>query len=261
MQAFAAAGTMSRLSTLVLALLVLLVSGWLAYALLTSNLPPVTDLMTRVHGRLVDQRSTYAHLDEIPSSVQEATILTEDARFPNHAGIDLVGILRSVFDDATRWCLCEGGSTITQQLAKQIYLNGDDATVRRKLQTVLLAIEIERHYSKDQILEFYLNAAYYGHGAYGAGAAAQVYWRHPISKVDLAEAAMLAGLPQAPSSYDPIDHPAAARARRAEVLQRLVGAGRISADQARLAGAQPVAVQPIPARVGGPGTNASAAAS
>jgi membrane peptidoglycan carboxypeptidase len=251
----------SRLSSLFLALLVLVVSGWLGYALLTSNLPPVDDLTARVHGRLVDQRATYVHLDEIPSTVQEATILTEDARFQSHAGIDLFGIARSIFDDVAHWCLCEGGSTITQQLAKQIYLGGNDATARRKLQTILLAIEIERHYSKDQILEFYLNAAYYGHGAYGAAGAAQVYWRHPISQVDLAESAMLAGLPQAPTNYDPIAHPEAARARRAQVLQRLVGAGRITEEQARLAGAKPVAQGPMPAVAALSGTKPSAAAS
>lgn len=233
---------MSRLSTLFLAVLVLLISGWLAYALLTSNLPPIDDLVTRVHGRLAARGGLYVHLDQIPGSVQEATIVTEDERFPSHAGVDLIGIARSILDDLTHHCLCEGGSTITQQLAKQIYLDGNDATFRRKLDASLLATQIERHYSKDKILELYLNTAYYGHGAYGAGTAAQLYWRRPIGQVDLAQAAMLAGLPQAPSSYDPLDHPRAAIERRAQVLSRLLSTGRISAQQAALAGAQPVAV-------------------
>ena len=235
---------MNRLSTFVPAILVLLISGWLAYALLTSNLPPVDDLAGRVHGRLVTQHGAYVHLDQIPGPVQDATILTEDARFQTHAGVDLVGILRSAVDDLFRRCFCEGGSTTTQQLAKQIYFGGNDASILRKIDTALQALQIERRYSKDQILELYLNAAYYGHGAYGVATASQAYWRRPIGQVDLAQSAMLAGLPQAPTTYDPLDHPAAARGRRADVLDRLVNAGRVSTEQARLAGAQPVALRP-----------------
>lgn len=248
---------MTRLSSLFLAVLVLLVTGWLAYALLTSNLPSVDDLEARVHGRLARAGAPYEHLDEVPSAVQQATIVTEDERFLSHHGVDVIGVLRAILDDVTHACLCEGGSTITQQLAKQVYLDGNDATFRRKLETILLATQIERQYSKGQILELYLNTAYYGHGAYGVGAAARVYWRRQVSQVDLAQAAMLAGLPQAPSSYDPLQHPDAARQRRAEVLARLVGEGRITADEARLAAAQPVAITPSGVR----GTNPDSATS
>src|SRR5712692_6917970 len=127
---------MSRLSSLVLGTVLLLVSGWLAYALLMSKLPAVADLQPSVHGSLVEHGGAYVHLDQIPSAVQEATILTEDERFARHGGIDLLGILRSALDDLIRRCLCEGGSTITQQLAKQVYLGGNDASVRRKLDTI-----------------------------------------------------------------------------------------------------------------------------
>jgi membrane peptidoglycan carboxypeptidase len=232
---------MSRLFTVVLAALVLATSAWLTYALLTSNLPSVDDLAGRVHGRLAAHSAVYVHVDQIPNTVSDATIITEDARFPSHTGVDFRGTLRAIFDDVTRRCLCEGGSTITQQLAKQIYLDGNDASVRRKLDTILLALEIERHYSKDEILELYLNTAYYGHGAYGVGTASEVYWRLQVGKVSLAQAALLAGLPQAPSDYDPLLHPEAARRRRAEVLNKLVSAGRISAADAQRASAQPVA--------------------
>jgi membrane peptidoglycan carboxypeptidase len=234
---------MSRLLTLVLFVVALGTSVWLAYALLTNNLPGVEDLPGRGHGRLAAHSAVYVHFDQIAASVSDATIVTEDARFPTHTGVDPRGTLRALVDDLDRRCLCEGGSTITQQLAKQIYLDGNDASARRKLDTILLALEIERHYSKDQILEFYLNTAYYGHGAYGVGTAAEVYWRRQVSGVTLAQAALLAGLPQAPSDYDPLLHPQAARQRRAEVLSKLVSAGRISAADAERAAAQPLVEQ------------------
>jgi len=234
---------MSRLFTFALSLVVLALSGWLAYSLLASNVPGVDDLPGRVHGRLASHSAYYVHFDQIPDAVSQATIVTEDARFPTHAGVDLRGTVRALVDDLTRRCLCEGGSTITQQLAKQIYLDGNDASLRRKLDTILLALEIERRYSKDDILELYLNAAYYGHGAYGVGTASEIYWRRPVSQVDLAQAAMLAGLPQAPSEYDPLLHPVAARERRMQVLTKLVQAGRISAADAQHASAQPVALE------------------
>jgi membrane peptidoglycan carboxypeptidase len=170
--------------------------------------------------------------------------VTEDARFQTNLGVDPRGILRAVASDLAQRCLCEGGSTITQQLAKQIYLEGNDAGLRRKFDGIVLAVEIDRRYSKNDVLELYLNAAYYGHGAYGVGAASQTYWRRPVAGVDLAQAALLAGLPQAPSDYDPIAHPEAARRRRADVLNRLLKAGLITDGQLQVAAAQPVATSP-----------------
>src|SRR5579875_3285073 len=232
---------LSRLGAFVLALLLIGASGWLALNLLAGSLPPVDDLPARVHGGLADRGAPYTHLDAIPATVQQATIVTEDANFQQNTGVDLRGLARAAFDDLVRRCLCEGGSTITQQLAKQVYLAGDDASPRRKLDTILLAIEIDRRYSKNDVLEFYLNTAYYGHGAYGVGAASLAYWRRPVSQVNLSQAAMLAGLPQAPSDYDPIEHPDAARQRRSAVLTRLLDSGLIDNSQFQAAAAQPVA--------------------
>jgi membrane peptidoglycan carboxypeptidase len=236
-----------RITRLLLVLVVLLGGGWLAYTLLLRAVPPVGDLPARVHARLAAHHAPYSPLSEIPDSVQQATVQTEDERFYQHHGIDLLGLMRSVYDDVRSWCLCEGGSTLTEQLAKQIYLGGSDNSVSHKLGSMLLALKIERQYSKAQILEFYLNTAYYGHGAYGVGQAAQTYWSTQIAGVDLAQAAMLAGLPQAPSDYDPILHPAAARIRREEVLKLLTNAGAISSAAAAAANAAPVSGTARPA--------------
>ena len=231
---------MSRLTSFILILLLLAVSGWLGSQLLVQALPSVDDLPGRVHGQLSREGDPYTHLDQIAPIVEQATIATEDGRFYQHHGIDFLGLVRSVLDNLQYRCLCEGGSTLTEQLAKQVYLGGSDASVARKLASIVLAVEIERRYDKAQILELYLNTAYYGHGAYGVGAAAQSYWRRPAAALDLAQAAMIAGLPQAPSSYDPLNHPDAARVRRHEVLQRLVESGSISQPAAQAASAQPL---------------------
>jgi penicillin-binding protein 1A len=235
---------MAKLGGFLLALAVLFAGAWLAYAMLTASLPSVDNLPALVHGGLASRNAPYSHLDEIPITVQQSTIVIEDIRFTRNTGIDPRGAVRAIFDDVIRRCFCEGGSTITQQLAKQIYLQGNDASLQRKLDTILLAIEIDRSYSKADVLEFYLNTAYYGHGAYGVAAASSTYWGEPLSKLTLAEAAMLAGLPQAPSDYDPIVHPDAARARRRLVLDRLRNFGLISDAQMRAALAQPVATTP-----------------
>jgi membrane peptidoglycan carboxypeptidase len=232
---------LAKLGGLLMAAFLAGISGWLALSLLAGSLPSVDDLAARVHGGLANRSAPYTHLDAIPATVQEATVLTEDANFQQNAGVDPRGLLRAVVDDLLRRCLCEGGSTITQQLAKQVYLDGDDASVRRKLDAIMLAIEIDRHYSKSDVLEFYLNTAYYGHNASGVGAASLTYWHTPVSQVNLAQAAMLAGLPQAPSDYDPLDHPAAARQRRSAVLMRLLHRGVITPEQYQAASAQSVA--------------------
>jgi membrane peptidoglycan carboxypeptidase len=232
---------MAKLGGFLLAVAVLAAGAWLAYSMLTARLPSVDNLPALVHGNLASRNAPYTHLDEIPVTVQQSTIVVEDVRFTRNTGIDPRGAVRAVFDDIVRRCFCEGGSTITQQLAKQVYLQGDDASPQRKLDTILLAFEIDRAYSKADILEFYLNTAYYGHGAYGVGAAATTYWRQPLSRVTLAQAAMLAGLPQAPSDYDPIVHPAAARDRRRLVLDKLRDFGLITDAQLQSALTQPVA--------------------
>ena len=124
----------------------------------------------------------------------------------------------------------EGGSTITQQLAKVLFLT-PDKSLERKLKEAVLALELERRYSKDRILEMYLNQIYFGHGAFGVEAAARTFFGKSVAELSLPEAALLAGLPKAPSTYSPFEHPEAAKRRRATVLARMVDVGALSAPR------------------------------
>jgi membrane peptidoglycan carboxypeptidase len=178
------------------------------------------------------QQAPYTPLGQISPLIQQALIVTEDEHFYSHHGIDLIGALRATWDDLLAGRALEGGSTLTEQLAKQVYLGGDDHTLNRKLEDMVLALKIETHYRKGQILELYLNVVYFGDGAYGIGEAAQHYFQRSPARVDLAQAALLVGLIQAPSAYDPFCHPAAAQMRQQTVLERLRTEGIISPAQA-----------------------------
>jgi penicillin-binding protein 1A len=164
-----------------------------------------------------------------------ALVAGEDERFYQHHGIDVPGLLRAAWDNLRAWNLAEGGSTLTAQLAKNAYLRGYDHSIPLKLEDLLLAVKVEDRYSKDQILEMYLNLVYYGEGAYGIGEASQRYFGIAPPRLDLAQAALLAGLVQAPGRYDPWCHPVLARARQHEMLDRMQDDGYITAAQARAA--------------------------
>jgi penicillin-binding protein 1A len=174
------------------------------------------ELLTELHV----ERRIFMPLARIPKSLKDAIIATEDRRFYSHWGVDPVGITRAVFQNYRRGRIVEGGSTITQQLTKVLFLT-PDKSLERKLKEAVLALELERRYSKDRILEMYLNQVYFGHGAYGVEAAARTYFGKSVSELSLPEAALLAGLPRAPSSYSPFEHPDAARRRREVVLRRM----------------------------------------
>ncbi len=212
----------------------------LALALLSGGLfawgwaatPSVSDLAARVHAIDQAHQAPYTPLADISPLIQRALIVTEDEHFYSHHGIDVLGLLRAGWDDLLAMRLVEGGSTLTEQLAKQVYLGGDDHSLSLKLQDMLLALKVEQHYSKAQILEMYLNVVYFGEGAYGIGAATARYFNRTPSQVDLAQATLLVGLIQSPSAYDPVCHPAAAQARQQEVLNRLVVGQDISAAEA-----------------------------
>ncbi|MFQ5892931.1 MAG: transglycosylase domain-containing protein, partial [Nitrospinota bacterium] len=142
-------------------------------------------------------------LGRVPKALIQALIATEDARFYDHLGIDPKGIARALWADIKARRIVEGGSTITQQLAKVLFLT-PERSLRRKIKEAILALQIERTYSKDQILEFYLNQVYMGSGAYGVEAAARTYFGKSVEALTLSEAALLAGLPRAPSRYSPL---------------------------------------------------------
>jgi penicillin-binding protein 1A len=151
----------------------------------------------------------------------KATVAAEDRRFYEHGAIDYYGIARALVSDISAGRVVQGGSTITQQLVRNLYVGGSQRTFTRKLKEACLAIKLSDRWSKDRILQSYLNTVYYGNHAYGAQAAAETYFSKPASRLNLLQSALLAGLPQAPSDYDPLHNPAAALARRVEVLQAM----------------------------------------
>jgi len=177
------------------------------------------------HG---DHRLAVKLKDVSPITIQ-ATVAIEDKGFYTNPGIDLAGIIRAAFDNLRAGHIVGGGSTITQQLAKQQFLTPDQ-TISRKIKEVALAYELSQTYSKDQIMELYLNKSFYGSQSYGIEAASQSYFQIPASKLDLAQAAMLAGLPQAPTEWNPVLHPDQAKVRQAEVLRAMVRSDFISQE-------------------------------
>jgi penicillin-binding protein 1A len=169
-------------------------------------------------------------LKRISSWMVKSTIAVEDRRFYSHGGVDYEGILRAAWRDLNKGKVVEGGSTITQQLVRNLYISRE-RTFERKIKEACLAIKLSRHWSKDRILAAWMNQVYFGNHAYGIEAAAQTYFSKQASQLSIMEASLLAGLPQAPSLYDPILHPDDALARRGEVLNALYANNDISFDQ------------------------------
>ena len=182
-------------------------------------------------------------LSDLPPYVPRAFLAAEDRRFYSHHGVDLTGIVRAARADLDARRVVQGGSTITQQVARNIFLTPDQ-TLRRKLQEAALAWRIEQVMSKDEILDLYLNRVYFGEGAYGVEAASQVYFGRSARQLTLPQAALLAALPKAPTRLDPTNDLDDALARARLVLERMRRAGWITADQARVAAATPPALAP-----------------
>ncbi|MPZ73276.1 MAG: hypothetical protein GEU74_08615 [Nitriliruptorales bacterium] len=183
-------------------------------------------------------------LRQMPKHLRDAVIAIEDRRFYEHGGVDGRAIARAFVENARAGTVRQGGSTITQQLAKNAVVGGD-RTLERKLEEAGVAIQLERQFSKDQILERYLNTVYFGNGAYGVQTAARRYFDRDVGDLDVAQAALLAGLLKAPAVYDPYRHPEAAQRRRDVVLGLMAGEGMVGAAQARSARRTPLEVQPL----------------
>jgi penicillin-binding protein 1A len=166
-------------------------------------------------------------LSQISPWMAQATIAVEDRRFYQHGGVDYEGIIRAAWRDLNKGKVVEGGSTITQQLVRNLYIS-NERTLERKIKEACLAIKLSRHWSKDRILAAWMNQVYFGNHAYGIEAAAQTYFSRPAKDLTLMQSALLAGLPQAPSLYDPVLHPQDAFERRAVVLKALYDNGEIS---------------------------------
>ncbi len=184
------------------------------------------------------ENRVWVPITRIPPVVRDAFIANEDHNFYYHHGVDFGGIIRAVFADLTHQQL-QGASTITQQLARRLFLT-EQVTIARKIQEALLAIEIERYYTKDEILERYLNIIYLGGGAYGVDAAAHTYFGRSVGELTLAQAAMLAGVVAAPSDYSPFTNFSLARERQRHVLDRMVESGYVTQTQADAAYAAPL---------------------
>ena len=182
-------------------------------------------------------------LPKVSPVMRKAIIDTEDRRFYENNGIDYIGILRALRSDVSSGGFAQGASTIEQQLVRNLYLSPQQ-TLGRKITEGCLAVQLDRKWSKDRILTAYLNDIYFGREAYGVEAAATAYFGVHAKNLSLEQSALIAGLPQAPSAYDPIARPAAARARRAEVLQAMLNAGDISASRYRKAVHSPLGLHP-----------------
>lgn len=185
-------------------------------------------------GEFYDEKRYPVALSEIPHHIRQAFLAAEDASFYKHPGIDIMSILRALVKNVRAGSASQGGSTITQQVVKNILLT-KEKSLERKIKEAILAYRIEQRLTKNDILEIYLNQIFFGSTAYGIKAAAKVYFRKELADVTLAEAAMLAGLPKAPSHYSPISNFKKAKERQGYVLSRMVEAGFVTPEQAKQA--------------------------
>lgn len=239
---------------------ILIVGGLVAlstYRRLAVGLPSIADLenykpslVTNVfdrNGELIAdffiERRFLVPLDEIPLHLQQATLAVEDARFYSHSGVDPIGILRAMRTNFRAGQVKEGASTITQQVARTLFLT-PERTLTRKLREVILARRIERQFSKDLILEMYLNQIFYGHNAYGVEAAAQNYFGKSVRELNLGEAALIAGLSSAPNRYSPLNNLELSLQRRKHVLRRMLDAGYLTPERVQEIQLEPLHLNP-----------------
>ncbi len=189
-------------------------------------------------GEFGEERRNFTPIAQIPKVMQDAVLAIEDARFYRHSGVDYVGVIRAGLAQFGK-LRSQGASTITMQVARNFYLS-TEKTFTRKIYEILLALKIESQLSKEQILEVYMNQIYLGQRAYGFSSASEIYFGKPLNEITVAEAAMLAGLPQAPSAYNPISNPRRATARQLHVIDRMLDNGFITTEQRDEARRQPL---------------------
>jgi penicillin-binding protein 1A len=221
------------LGVLVAGVAALLIAAWTAS-------PNAAGLEQRVHARLSGTGGRPVGLSSVARGLRDAVVATEDERFYQHQGIDVIGILRALPYDLVHLSFAQGASTITEQVAKLLYLHGSDHSPWGKLEDAAVALKLEGRYNKPQILTAYLNSAYFGQGAYGIWAASERYFGVAPRRLDVSQASMLAGLIQAPSAYDPYRAPSVARDRQIEVLRAMVGDGFLTESQGVTALARPL---------------------
>jgi len=236
------------------ALTLMLLVG-LAMAVAFPNLPDISDLsdyrpklplrVFSAEGTLIgefgEERRHLTPIKDIPKVMIDAVLAIEDARFYEHGGVDYKGILRAALANLGR-IKSQGASTITMQVARNVYLTSEK-TYTRKIYEILLTFKLEHLLSKDQILEIYMNQIFLGNRAYGFAAAAEAYFGKSLQNITVAEAAMLAGLPKAPSAYNPINNPKRARSRQLYIIERMLENGFITTEQASAAKLEPLKVK------------------
>jgi penicillin-binding protein 1A len=232
----------------------------LVMAIAFPNLPEVADLAAyrpklplrvfSIEGDLLgefgEEHRTFTPINEIPQVMKDAILAIEDARFFQHNGVDYLGVVRAGLANVGK-AKSQGASTITMQVARNAYLSSEK-TFTRKIYEILLTFKLENNLSKDQILEIYMNQIYLGNRAYGFAAAAETYFGKPLRDLSIAEAAMLAGLPKAPSAYNPIANPKRARVRQQYIIERMLENGFISAEQAEAAKAEVLHIKTMASR-------------
>jgi penicillin-binding protein 1A len=221
--------------------------------------PDKNSYITTADGRVLavlrgDEARIVVKSDEISDVMKQAIVAVEDRRFFEHRGVDIRGIARAIWQDLRNRAVVEGGSTITQQFVKNAYVKSS-RTVERKLKEAALAWQLEQRWSKDRILTAYLNTIYLGNGAYGIEQASRVYFHHRASTLDLAEAALLAGIPADPARYDPAANPRLAKARRHNVLKIMLDQGAVTRSEYWHADHEPM---PDPSSIRLPGTQGPA---
>lgn len=180
----------------------------------------------------IKSNKKYVSINDVPSYYTNAIIAVEDHRFKEHGAIDVISIGRAIVSNIQAKDFNEGGSTITQQVAKNLYFIGEDDVVSRKVAEIFVAIDLEKNYSKNEILEFYINTIYFGKGYYGIKEASTGYYKKEPKDMNLDEATMLAGVPNAPSVYAPTINPTLAKSRQGKVLRSMVEYGYISQEEA-----------------------------
>jgi len=215
---------------------------------LTDYRPKIPLRVYSADGRLIgefgEERRAVVSLDQVPKNLINAVVAAEDERFYQHGGVDYVGVARAALSNFASGGVRQGASTITMQVARNFFLT-KEKTFTRKFNEMLLAFKIEANLSKQQILELYINQIYLGQRAYGFAAAAQIYYGRPLAELSIGEHAMLAGLPKAPSRFNPIANPSRAKLRQQYVLRRMRELGMIKAQEMTEAAKEPVAVKQV----------------
>ena len=253
-------GWMGRIVVVLFGLLAAgLASGVILVAIVMAmaypNLPDISDLedyhpklplrIFSAEGELIgefgEEHRTLTPIEEIPAVMKNAILAIEDARFFQHGGVDYLGMMRAAAANVGR-SKSQGASTITMQVARNVYLSSEK-TFTRKIYEVLLTFKLEHNLTKDQILEIYMNQIFLGNRSYGFAAACETYFGKPLKDITIAEAAMLAGLPKAPSAYNPIKNPRRARIRQQYIIERMLENGFITAEEAQSAKAQVLQVR------------------